>query len=119
VDVEVSVDGLVAGDEHFELQAAGTIQATADKLTLPREAMGLGDVKLIAAIGAFLGWQATLFTIFVSSTIGGLVGLLLITIGRADLHSKIPYGPYIAFGALIWLFFGARIVQWYLSSVIL
>ena len=66
--------------------------------------MGFGDVKLLAAIGAFLGWQATVFSIFLSSMVGSIVGLALIALRKRDLQGHIPYGPYIALGALIWLF---------------
>ena len=66
--------------------------------------MGFGDVKLLAGIGAFLGWEATVFSIFLSSAAGAIVGLALIAIGKKDLQGRIPYGPYIALGALVWLF---------------
>jgi len=117
VQAEVSETELVVGGERHALDAAGTIEATTELVVIPREAMGLGDVKLLAAIGAFLGWKATLFTVFASSVVGGVLGLLLVVVGRKDWQSRIPYGPYIALGALLWLFFGAQIVQWYVSLV--
>jgi leader peptidase (prepilin peptidase)/N-methyltransferase len=80
-----------------------------------KEAMGMGDVKFLAAIGAFLGWQATLFTVFVSSVVGGLVGVILILVSRSNWKARIPYGPYIALGALVWVICGPSIVDWYLS----
>jgi len=80
-----------------------------------KEAMGMGDVKLMAAIGAFMGWQATLFTLFVSSILGGIVGLALVLIRRKGWQSRLPYGPYIAFAAMIWLFCGPAIVKWYFT----
>jgi leader peptidase (prepilin peptidase) / N-methyltransferase len=82
-----------------------------------KEAMGMGDVKFLAAIGAFLGWQATLFTIFVSSLIGGVVGLALILGTERGWQSRIPYGPYIAFGALVWIFWGTDSMNWYLRFI--
>jgi leader peptidase (prepilin peptidase)/N-methyltransferase len=82
-----------------------------------KEAMGMGDVKLIAAIGAFLGWQATLFTIFVSSLFGGVIGLLLVLTTKKGWQSRIPYGPYIALGALLWMFCGHEIMNWYWSVI--
>jgi leader peptidase (prepilin peptidase)/N-methyltransferase len=75
--------------------------------------MGFGDVKFMAAIGAFLGWKATLFSVFVSSVTGGVVGLVLMALGKKDLQSRIPYGPYIALGALLWILAGHEIVSWY------
>lgn len=80
-----------------------------------KEAMGMGDVKLLAAIGAFLGWEATLFTVFVSSVVGGVFGLILVFVNRKGWQSRIPYGPYIAVGALVWIFGGPEIIDWYVS----
>jgi leader peptidase (prepilin peptidase)/N-methyltransferase len=80
-----------------------------------KEAMGMGDVKLLAAIGAFLGWEATLFTVFVSSVVGGVIGLVLVLLSKKGLQSRIPYGPYIAFGSLVWIFWGREIIHWYVT----
>ena len=91
--------------------------ATIGEAIFRKEAMGMGDVKLLAAIGAFFGWQSTLFTLFVSSLIGGVIGLVLVTVSKKGWQSRIPYGPYIAFGALLWMFCGREIVNWYLSFI--
>jgi len=80
-----------------------------------KEAMGMGDVKFIAGIGAFLGWQAALFSVFVSSLIGGVVGLALVLGSRKGWGSRIPYGPYIALAALVWVFCGREFLDWYFS----
>jgi leader peptidase (prepilin peptidase)/N-methyltransferase len=80
-----------------------------------KEAMGMGDVKLLAAIGAFLGWEATLFTVFVSSVAGGVLGLILVLASKKGWQSRIPYGPYIALGTLVWVFGGPEIINWYVS----
>ena len=66
--------------------------------------MGLGDVKFMGAIGAFLGWQAVVFSLMVSSIIGSLVGVSLIVLRKREWSSRLPYGPYIALAAAIWLF---------------
>ena len=115
--VVVSETQLVVNGQAHELAGLGKIEATTDLVIIPREAMGLGDVKLLAAIGAFLGWKAALFTVFLSSLVGGVVGLLLIVTGKTDWQSRIPYGPYIVCGALAWLFFGQAILHWYMSLV--
>jgi leader peptidase (prepilin peptidase)/N-methyltransferase len=73
--------------------------------------MGLGDVKFMAAIGAFLGWQATLFALMVSSMIGAAVGIVLILLGKREWSSRLPYGPYIAMGAVVWVFAGKEILH--------
>jgi leader peptidase (prepilin peptidase) / N-methyltransferase len=79
----------------------------------PREAMGLGDVKLIAAIGAFTGWTGVLFTIPAASLVGAIYGVGTILIGRRDWSSKIPFGPYLAIGAIFWIFWGKEFLNWY------
>ena len=88
------------------------MEVVASELVLPREAMGLGDVKFMAAIGAFLGWQATIFSLMVSSMIGSVVGITLIVLGKREWSSRLPYGPYIAAAAVVWVFAGQRILDW-------
>ena len=80
-----------------------------------KEAMGFGDVKLMGAIGAFLGWKAVLFTVFVSSLLGSLSGLILIACGGVRLQSRIPFGPYLAAAAAIWVFWGPKLLDLYLN----
>jgi leader peptidase (prepilin peptidase) / N-methyltransferase len=79
----------------------------------PREAMGLGDVKLIAAIGAFTGWAGVLFTIPAASLVGAIYGVGTILIGHRDWSAKIPFGPYLAIGAISWIFCGKEFLTWY------
>ncbi len=82
---------------------------------LKKEAMGMGDVKLLAMIGAFLGWPWALFTIFTSSLLGTLAAVVLLALGKASLKGKIPFGPFLCLGALVSLFWGPEIVHWYLN----
>ena len=83
-----------------------------------KEAMGFGDVKLMGAIGAFLGWKAVLFTVFASSLLGSLVGLLLMAFGGVKLQSRIPFGPYISAAAMIWVFWGHALVDAYMKLML-
>ena len=76
---------------------------------LKKEAMGLGDVKLLAAIGAFLGWEAVLFVVAVSSVIGSLFGAAMLLRKRQVWGSRLPYGPFLSLAALLWIFGGSRI----------
>ena len=113
VTARCECDWLHVGERKWELVKVDAIQGEVAEVTLPREAMGFGDVKFIACIGAFLGWKAVAFTIMSASTIGALVGLTTILVGRREWSTKIPFGPYLALGALIWLFAGPELIQWY------
>ncbi len=113
VRVRLSPSRLQIGEEQFEPEKVTCLEAVTAEVVLPQEAMGLGDVKFMAAIGAFLGWQAVIFSLVVSSFIGALVGTTLVLLKRRELTSRLPYGPYIALAAALWLFAGPQIVGWY------
>jgi leader peptidase (prepilin peptidase)/N-methyltransferase len=91
------------------------IGALASKV-FKKEAMGFGDVKLLGAVGAFFGPVAALFTLIVSALVGSIVGVSLLVRGRAKLggFTAVPYGPFIAIGVLVWMYWGPIIVNWYL-----
>lgn len=72
--------------------------------------MGGGDIKLNAAVGAFLGWKSALLTIFIGSLIGSIVGMIIL---KKTGNRKIPFGPFLSIGALICLFSGEKILSWY------
>lgn len=117
VTLEFHYDRLQIGERKWELIKLDSLSGTVTEITIPREAMGFGDVKFIAAIGAFLGWKAVFFTILCASTTGAVIGLLTIAIGKREWSAKIPFGPYLALGALVWLFAGTQIVEWYMRSI--
>lgn len=79
------------------------------------EGMGGGDIKLLAMIGAFLGWQAVFVTLLLGSLTGAVVGGARILLARAGSADPIPFGPFLAFGALIAMFFGEGLIDWYLG----
>jgi leader peptidase (prepilin peptidase)/N-methyltransferase len=83
-----------------------------------REGMGGGDIKLLAMIGAFLGWQNVLVTLMLGSLSGALVGIGLILVRGDDSKVPIPFGPFLAAAAVCALFFGDPLVRWYLHLAI-
>jgi leader peptidase (prepilin peptidase) / N-methyltransferase len=81
-----------------------------------KEGMGLGDVKLLAMIGSFLGWKAVVLTLLVSSFVGAVIGYAVLRFSGKDMQHPIPYGPFLVLGALIYLLGdGASWVNWYLG----
>jgi leader peptidase (prepilin peptidase)/N-methyltransferase len=103
-EIRLSPKKLLVGGDEMDPEGEPYLSAAADSLSLPREAMGLGDVKFMAAIGAFLGWKATLFSLMFSSVLGAVVGVGLIAVGRQHWSGRLPYGPYIAVAATAWVF---------------
>lgn len=85
------------------------------KLVTGKEGMGYGDFKLLAAIGAWLGWQSLLLTILISSFVGAIVGVALIVIARRGRDIPMPFGPYLAVAGLIAMFWGKYLTNTYLG----
>jgi leader peptidase (prepilin peptidase)/N-methyltransferase len=85
------------------------------KLATGKEGMGYGDFKLLAAIGAWLGWQVLPLTILLSSFVGALVGIALIVLARRGRNVPIPFGPYLAAAGVIALFWGKPLTSAYLG----
>lgn len=108
---------LQIGDAKFETEKVPYLEVIANEIVLPREAMGFGDVKFMAAIGAFLGWPAVFFSLMVSSIIGAFVGIALILLRKREWSSRLPYGPYIALAATIWIFSGSTAQTWWYSAL--
>lgn len=104
-----SLLGILLGGGSLYLVASGYSWLTG------KEGMGGGDIKLLAMIGAFLGWKAILPIIFFSSVLGTLVGVPVMLVKKADGKLAIPFGPFLAAGALVYLLWGPLIVRWYLQ----
>lgn len=117
-DIALSPQKLKINELEFDPEQNLYMEAVTDKMVLPREAMGFGDVKFMAAIGAFLGWQATIFSLVVSSFVGAIVGGTLILLKRHERANPIPYGPYIAIAAAIWIFAGKSIMEWFWRTIV-
>jgi leader peptidase (prepilin peptidase)/N-methyltransferase len=109
--VRLSPKRLLIGDEQLNPEEVPHMEAVCAGIVLPREAMGFGDVKFMAAIGAFLGWQAVVFALLASSLIGSLIGVSLIVLRRREWSSRLPYGPYIAAAAATWILLPASLQE--------
>jgi len=86
---------------------------TAFEKVTGREGMGGGDVKLLAMIGAWMGWKALPFIVLISSLSGAVIGGVSLVISRQGVRSRIPFGPFLALGAFVFLFFENEIVLWF------
>ncbi|MGH8100565.1 MAG: prepilin peptidase, partial [Chthoniobacterales bacterium] len=115
VTLEFHYNRVAVEGENFVLDDVAEISGVVRELQIPREAMGRGDLKFLAAIGAFLGWRAVLFSVFAGSLLGSLVGLFTLILGKRVWSAKLPFGPYLAFGAVTWMFFGEDFIRWYFS----
>jgi leader peptidase (prepilin peptidase)/N-methyltransferase len=87
--------------------------AAAARAYYGEEALGRGDWKLVAMLGAFLGWQGVLLTIFLGSLAGAVVGLTLIALGRARGRTKVPFGSFLALAGIAAVFTGEPLLAWY------
>ncbi|GJL54223.1 MAG: type 4 prepilin-like proteins leader peptide-processing enzyme [Nitrospirales bacterium] len=78
-----------------------------------KEGIGGGDIKLLAMVGAFLGWKAALLTLMVASIVGSMIGVILLAFKVLQRGQYIPFGPYLSLGAVLTLFFGTDMLNWY------
>ena len=81
---------------------------------LKKEAMGGGDIKMMTMVGGFLGWKGIILTTFMGSLFGSIIGILMMFFRGREKGSQIPFGPFLALGALVSLYFGQEIIIWYL-----
>jgi len=91
-----------------------SLAGKARRVVIPREAMGMGDVYLMGMLGACLGWQSVLFTIFAACLFSLGVALFL----RMGFGKPLPFGPSLAFGGVCWIFWGWKVWGWYFSMMI-
>lgn len=104
-----SLAGIALGGGSLWAVAAGYEWLTG------REGMGGGDIKLLAMIGAFLGWKAIPVTLLLASLLGTVIGLALMAARGRDTRMAIPFGPFLAVGAVCALFWGDALIEWYLN----
>lgn len=111
VKVRLSPGKLEIGGEVLNPEEVPHLEAVTDEVILPREAMGFGDVTFMGAIGAFLGWQAVIFTLMTSSVVGSVVGLFLIARGRRS--TRMAYVPFLAIAAALWVLLPETVHHWW------
>ncbi len=111
VDLQSAVIGAVAG--YLALWAV----FWAYKFATGKEGMGYGDFKLLAAIGAWLGWKMLPVVILLSSFVGATVGVSLIVFARHGRNVPIPFGPYLVLGGLCAMFWGDALIKYYLQTL--
>ena len=104
-----SLIGIVAGGGVLLLIAYGY------EFLAKKEGMGGGDIKLLAMMGAFFGWRAVPFILFAASLVGSVIGVTLMLAQKKDGKLAIPFGPFLAFGAVLYIFYGKQIIYWYLG----
>jgi leader peptidase (prepilin peptidase)/N-methyltransferase len=88
------------------------------KLLTGKEGMGYGDFKLLAALGAWLGWQALPIIILLSSLVGLIFGIIQLRLQKKGIDKQFPFGPYLAIAGWVALLWGNDIISWYFSSVL-
>jgi leader peptidase (prepilin peptidase) / N-methyltransferase len=108
-----SLIGLMAGGGSLYLVATVYARITG------REGLGGGDIKLLAMIGAWMGWQSLPLIVLMSSLSGAVIGSVFILLGGKGARTQIPFGPFLSLGALSYLFFGRQISLWYLGLFVL
>ena len=80
-----------------------------------QDGLGMGDVKMLAMIGAFLGWQLMILTLVLSSVLGSVIGLLVIALKRGGMKYALPYGTFLSIAALVASLIGRQIIDWYVG----
>jgi len=99
----------LADGRKFEIEKMVSLRGRTKSVVIPREAMGMGDVHLLAMIGAFFGWSGVFFSLFGAS----LFAIVAAVIGRIGFGKQLPFGPFIAMGAVAWMFGGAELWRLY------
>ena len=108
-EAEAALERWDAGGEVHDLNVVDVIELEVTQLSLPREAMGFGDVKLMAGVGAFLGWKGAVVTVFGGACVGSLWAVVASVLGRREWAARIPFGPFLSVAALGWVFFGRHL----------
>jgi leader peptidase (prepilin peptidase)/N-methyltransferase len=109
----ISRDEVRIGEEAWPIEKLTSLTGHAERVVVPREAMGMGDPHLLGMIGAFLGWPALLFVILSSC----LFAIAAALVARIGFGKPLPFGPFLSAGALAWIFGGWKIWNWYFGAI--
>jgi len=112
-EIRIRRDDLKIGENTLKISELKSLEGKASRVIIPREAMGMGDPHLLGMIGAFLGWPAVIFVIFTSC----LSAIMAALVARVGFGKPLPYGPFLAFGALVWVFGGSQGWVWYFKGI--
>lgn len=113
--VIIREDGVeLPGGRKVPIGELKSLEGKAPRAVIPREAMGMGDVHLMGAIGAFFGWTGVFFSLFSAS----VYAIIAAVLGRVGLGKPLPFGPFLILGALSWMFGGWKIAEWYFDSLL-
>jgi leader peptidase (prepilin peptidase) / N-methyltransferase len=107
-----SLLGIVLGGGFFYLVAIGF------RYLRHKEGLGGGDIKLLAMIGAFVGWPGVVFTVLAASLLGTAAGIVIMWRTRKGLGAMVPFGPFLASGAVLYLFWGEDFYRWYVGDIL-
>ncbi|MCW1923347.1 prepilin peptidase [Luteolibacter arcticus] len=104
---------VLPGGKVIPLDELKSLEGMGTGAVIPREAMGMGDVHLLGAIGAFFGWAGVLFGLFAAS----LYAIVAAALGRIGFGRPLPFGPFLILGAFTWMFGGWKLAEWYFSGL--
>lgn len=112
-ELTIRGDRIEVAGKTIRIEDLKSLDGKARRVTIPREAMGMGDVYLMGMLGACLGWQSVLFTVFAAC----LFSIVLAILGRMGFGQRLPFGPSLAFGGTCWIFWGWQLWDWYFSLI--
>jgi prepilin signal peptidase PulO-like enzyme (type II secretory pathway) len=113
-EVEIVPTGQDAGNKR-PLEGIKAMKGTCKSAVQSREAMGMGDADWMACVGAFFGMKPAVVAIFAGCCVGAVLAFIFIVLRRREVIQRIPFGPYLAAGAVIWMFYGPQLLKWYFS----
>lgn len=110
----ISRENVQIGEKEYAIEKMKSLSGKADKVAIPREAMGDGDPPLLGLIGAFIGWHGAIFTLFAAC----IFAIMWAIPARIGFGKHLPFGPFLAIGGVVWIFGGWMLWEWYFESLV-